>query len=92
MTYTIRQLAGIDPLFVADGEPVYLDTPRDPAPGPRRYGSRRPPGVDVDYSGTDRLIRQHDAAAGLFDPFTDEEAASVTAPDPAFDPDYPFPF
>ena len=88
MAYTLRQLAGIDPLFVADGEPVYLDTPRPLPPGPCRYG-RRPAGVDVDYSGTDRAIRRLDAAAGTFDPFTDAEAVDVLEA-PAPDPDIPF--
>lgn len=91
MAYTLRQLAGIDPLFVADGEPVYLDTPRDPAPGLRRYG--HPPTSRAELAaidaGLDRTIRQLDAAAGTFDPFTDAEAAGVNVW-AAFDPDLPF--
>lgn len=89
MTYSLRQLAGIDPIFVADGEPVFLDTPRDPAPGPRRYGTRWPAARAELEAGIDRTIRRLDAAAGMFDPFTDEEAADVNVW-AAFDPDLPF--
>jgi hypothetical protein len=45
MTYTIRQLAGLDPVDVADGEPVYLDNEREPLSPPGaalRYGTRWP--------------------------------------------------
>jgi hypothetical protein len=86
MTYSLRQLAGIDPVFVADGEPVYLDSPRDPAPGrPRRYGTAYP----ASMAAIDVTIRRLDLEAGAFDPFTDEEAASVNVW-AAFDPDLPF--
>jgi hypothetical protein len=91
MAYSFRQLAGIDPLFVADGEPVYLDTPRDPAPGPRRYG--HPPTSRAELAaleaGIDRTIQRLDLEAGTFDPFTDAEAAGVNVW-AAFDPDLPF--
>lgn len=86
MTYSLLQLAGIDPLFVADGEPVYLDTPRSPAPGPRRYGTAYP----ASLAALDVTIRRLDVAAGTFDPFTDEEAASVAPASAPFDPDLPF--
>ena len=45
MTYTIRQLAGLDPVDVVDGEPVYLDNEREPRTPPGatlRYGTRWP--------------------------------------------------
>lgn len=59
MNYSIRQLAGLDPVDVdGNGDPVYLDhvaypavDPRDAEPGPApRYGSRVPsrPQAEVD--------------------------------------------
>lgn len=89
MTYSIRQLAGIDPVDVQDGEPVYIDTPREPAPGPRRYGTAWPAARAALEAGLDVTIRRLDVEAGTFDPFTDEEAASVNVW-AAFDPDLPF--
>jgi hypothetical protein len=61
MTYTIRQLAGLDPVDVVDGEPVYLDNEREPLSPPGaalRYGTRWPrarAALDVN-AALDRLI------------------------------------
>lgn len=61
MTYTLRQLAGLDPVDVVDGEPVYLDNEREPLSPPGaalRYGTRWPrarAALDVN-AGLDRLI------------------------------------
>ena len=59
MNYSIRQLAGLDPVAIDENnDPVYLDhvsypsvDPRDAGPGPApRYGSRVPsrPQAEVD--------------------------------------------
>ena len=48
MTYSLLQVAGVDPVDVVDGEPVYLDT-TDSAPG-RSFAdtaSRRTDPVDA---------------------------------------------
>jgi hypothetical protein len=61
MTYSIRQLAGLDPVDVIDGEPVYLDNEREPLSPPGaalRYGTRWPrarAALDM-HAALDRLI------------------------------------
>ena len=75
MTYSIRQLAGLDPVDVVDGEPVYLDNEREPLSPPGatlRYGTRWPrarAAAEIN-AALDRLIADLDAlsAAGA-DPF-----------------------
>jgi hypothetical protein len=75
MTYSIRQLAGLDPVDVVDGEPVYLDNEREPLSPPGaalRYGTSWPRAratLDIN-AALDRLIVDLDAlsAAGA-DPF-----------------------
>jgi hypothetical protein len=47
MTYTIRQLAGLDPVDVVDGDPVFIDDehargPRTPPGAALPYGTRWP--------------------------------------------------
>jgi hypothetical protein len=75
MTYTIRQLAGLDPVDVIDGEPVYLDNEREPLSPPGaalRYGTRWPrarAALDM-HAALDRLIADLESlGAPTDDPF-----------------------
>jgi hypothetical protein len=75
MTYTIRQLAGLDPVDVIDGEPVYLDNEREPLSPPGaalRYGTRWPRAratLDM-HAALDRLIADLESlGAPTDDPF-----------------------
>jgi len=75
MTYTIRQLAGLDPVDVVDGEPVYLDNEREPLSPPGaalRYGTRWPRAratLDM-HAALDRLIADLESlGAPTDDPF-----------------------
>jgi hypothetical protein len=76
MTYSIRQLAGLDPVDIdGDGDPIYLDNEREPLSPPGaalRYGTRWPrarAAAEIN-AALDRLIADLDAlsAAGA-DPF-----------------------
>jgi hypothetical protein len=61
MEYTIRQLAGLDPVDVVDGDPVFIDDAREPLSPPGaalRYGTRWPrarAALDM-HAALDRLI------------------------------------
>ena len=75
MTYSIRQLAGLDPVDVVDGEPVYLDNEREPLSPPGaalRYGARWPrarAALDM-HAALDRLIADLESlGAPTDDPF-----------------------
>jgi len=75
MAYTLRQLAGLDPVDVVDGEPVYLDNEREPLSPPGaalRYGTRWPrarAALDM-HAALDRLIADLESlGAPTDDPF-----------------------
>jgi len=75
MAYTLRQLAGLDPVDVVDGEPVYLDNEREPLSPPGaalRYGTRWPRAratLDM-HAALDRLIADLESlGAPTDDPF-----------------------
>ena len=63
MTYTIRQLSGLDPVAIDENnDPVYLDhvaypavDPRDAGPAPR-YGSRAPSRSQAEIDALDAMI------------------------------------
>ncbi len=76
MNYSIRQLAGLDPVDIdGDGDPVFIDDAREPLTPPGTelpYGTRWPrarAALDM-HAALDRLIVDLDAlsAAGA-DPF-----------------------